>query len=219
MRASAVRRVPIALSGVEGAGLHIGETRGKPRLRTVAGVDVTVVRWPRESDLRQRLAAQARARLLVVDDGNRPPHVTDLLEDWVWTSADQAETRARMETLAHRALSTKRDPPTLDDDGVLRHRGLWVSLPPVEGRLARVLIDRLGAVVSRDALTRAGWPTGAPGRNALDVHVLRLRRRLALVELAIRTVRSRGYLLEALDHAADRPFNGFLGVPLTLNGS
>jgi DNA-binding response OmpR family regulator len=31
------------------------------------------------------------------------------------------------------------------------------------------------------------------------VHVLRLRRRLVAVGLAIRTVRSRGYLLEASD--------------------
>jgi len=155
------------------------------------------VRWPREADLRQRLAGEARARLLVVDDGAAPPQVTDLLEDWVWSSADQSETRARMETLAHRASSSRSEPPTLDDDGVLRHRALWVSLPPVEGRLARVLIERLGAVVSRDALTRAGWPDGAPGRNALDVHVLRLRRRVGGLALVIRTVRSRGYLLES----------------------
>ena len=59
-----------------------------------------------------------------------------------------------------------------------------------------MLLDRMGAVVSRDALARAGWPDGAPGRNALDVHVLRLRRRLSAVHLVIRTVRSRGYLLE-----------------------
>jgi DNA-binding response OmpR family regulator len=52
-------------------------------------------------------------------------------------------------------------------------------------------------VVSRDALARAGWPDGAPGRNALDVHVLRLRRRLEPLGLVIRTVRSRGYVLEA----------------------
>lgn len=51
-------------------------------------------------------------------------------------------------------------------------------------------------MVGRDALTRAGWPGGTPRRNALDVHVLRLRRRIAPVGLAIRTVRSRGYLLE-----------------------
>ena len=95
-----------------------------------------------------------------------------------------------------------------------------MSLPPVEGRLARVLIDRLGAVVSRDALTRAGWPDGAPGRNALDVHVLRLRRRLATVELAIRTVRSRGYLLEAVEPAPDRA-PGLVGDGrvVALNGS
>ena len=52
------------------------------------------------------------------------------------------------------------------------------------------------AVVSRESLSTAGWPDGAPGRNALDVHVLRLRRRLAPLSLVIRTVRSRGYLLE-----------------------
>jgi DNA-binding response OmpR family regulator len=84
----------------------------------------------------------------------------------------------------------------LDDDGVIRHNGLWASLPPVEARITRLLLDRLGAVVSRESLSRAGWPEGAPGRNALDVHVLRLRRRLVQVGLAIRTVRSRGYLLE-----------------------
>ncbi len=70
---------------------------------------------------------------------------------------------------------------------------------PVEARLTEALLGRIGAVVSRDALSRAGWPAGAPGRNALDVHVLRLRRRLSGLGLAIRTVRSRGYLLERAD--------------------
>jgi hypothetical protein len=187
-------------------------------------VDVTVVRWPHEGELRQRLEHEGRARLLVVDESSPPPQVTDLLEDWVWASAEQSETRARMETLSHRAASIKSDPPTLDDDGVLRHRALWVSLPPVEGRLARVLIDRLGAVVSRDALTRAGWPDGVPGRNALDVHVLRLRRRLATVALAIRTVRSRGYLLEAVrpepsSAVVSRGGPATGSAPFELNGS
>jgi DNA-binding response OmpR family regulator len=86
--------------------------------------------------------------------------------------------------------------PMLDDDGVLRVGDRWVSLPPVEARLTDALLDRFGAVVSRDALGRAGWPAGSPGRNALDVHMLRLRRRLVPLELVIRTVRSRGYLLE-----------------------
>lgn len=99
-----------------------------------------------------------------------------------------------MATLAARARAVAA--PGLDLDGVLRVGALWVSLPPVEARLTRALLDRFEAVVSRESLSRAGWPDGAPGRNALDVHVLRLRRRLAPVRLAIRTVRSRGYLLE-----------------------
>jgi DNA-binding response OmpR family regulator len=70
----------------------------------------------------------------------------------------------------------------------------------VEARLMTALLDRQGAVVSRDALGRSGWPDGAPGRNALDVHVLRLRRRIDGIGLAIKTVRSRGYLLEAEEH-------------------
>ena len=63
--------------------------------------------------------------------------------------------------------------------------------------LMSALLERMGAVVSREQLAKSGWPRGAPGRNALDVHMLRLRRRIAPVGLAIKTVRSRGYLLEA----------------------
>jgi DNA-binding winged helix-turn-helix (wHTH) protein len=70
------------------------------------------------------------------------------------------------------------------------------------------MLERYGAVVSRDALSRAGWPQGAPGRNALDVHVLRLRRRLGPVGLAIRTVRSRGYLLERAEPSDQALRNG-----------
>jgi DNA-binding response OmpR family regulator len=92
----------------------------------------------------------------------------------------------------------------IDDDGLFRVGDEWVALPPVEHRLARALLDRIGTVVTRDALARAGWPEGAPGRNALDVHVLRLRRRLAPLSLTIHTVRSRGYLLAVSGPASAR---------------
>jgi hypothetical protein len=166
-------------------------------------VDVALVRWPWEADTRARLALEGRPRLLLVDEDTAPPVVEDPLEDWIRWPAEEADVRARLETLSARS-STGMDPagpPTLDEDGVIRHARGWVSLPPVEARLTRLLLDRFGAVVSRDALAKAGWPDGAPGRNALDVHVLRLRRRLAEVGLVIRTVRSRGYLLEASPRA------------------
>ena len=87
--------------------------------------------------------------------------------------------------------------PLLDEDGLLHHRDAWVSLSPVEQALAGVLLDRFGAVVTREMLADRAWPAGVPTRNALDVHVLRLRRRIAPVGLEIRTVRSRGYLMQS----------------------
>jgi DNA-binding response OmpR family regulator len=110
--------------------------------------------------------------------------------------------RTRTEGLTVRGSVHNELVPELDDHGVLRFGADWVPLPPVEARLISALLERIGAVVSRESLSRAGWPTGAPGRNALDVHVLRLRRRLSPLDLAIRTIRSRGYLLETIPREA-----------------
>ncbi len=159
-------------------------------------MDVVLVRWPAERHRRERLRAAGDPRLLLLEPGAAPPVGGDALEDWIRIPADEADLLHRLAGLEARAAASLPMTPELDADGVLRVGGRWVSLPPVEARLTSALLGRLGLVVSRDVLARAGWPEGAPGRNALDVHVLRLRRRLAEVRLAIRTVRSRGYLLE-----------------------
>jgi DNA-binding response OmpR family regulator len=143
------------------------------------------------------LRRAGQPRLLLLEDGAPPPDIGESLEDWIRVPADEVDLRARVEGLLRRIVGPEATVPELDGDGVLRAGERWVSLPPVEARLTAALLDRYGAVVSRENLSKAGWPaSGAPGRNALDVHVLRLRRRLAPLELAIRTVRSRGYLLE-----------------------
>lgn len=155
------------------------------------------MRWPVEATRRDELSREGRPRLLLLEDGVAPPLAgPDDLEDWIRVPAGDVDLRARVEGLQRRTEARVDPAPALDDDGVLRLGDRWVSLPPVEARLTGALLDRYGAVVSRDALARAGWPAGAPGRNALDVHMLRLRRRLSPLALAIRTVRSRGYLLE-----------------------
>lgn len=157
-----------------------------------------MLRWPAESTRRDFLADGLAPRLLLVEDGALPPPPTDCLEDWIRVPASEHDVRVRLEALAARAgRHSERLAPDLDADGVLRFGAGWVPLPPVEARLTAAMLERFGAVVSRDVLSRAGWPDGAPGRNALDVHVLRLRRRLAGVDLVIRTIRSRGYLLES----------------------
>ena len=164
-----------------------------------------MLRWPEEEGRRTRISRQGAPRLLLVPDGVEPPSVADCLEDWIRVPANEEEVRARVDTLSVRSqahltgapLQTGTPAtPVLDDFGVLRMNESWVALPPLEARLAEALLERMGTVTSRDLLVRAGWPTAPPGRNALDVHVLRLRRRLHPVGLAIRTVRSRGYLME-----------------------
>lgn len=135
---------------------------------------------------------------MLVEQG-APPVPADHREDWIRLPADDVDLRVRVEALRQRLGAETVGAPHLDDNGVLRVNDRWVALPPVEARLATVLVDRFGTVVSRDSLTRVGWPGGSSSRNALDVHVLRLRRRLSPLGLAIRTVRSRGYLLERAD--------------------
>jgi DNA-binding response OmpR family regulator len=161
-----------------------------------------LVRWPAEAARRESLIDTGTPRLLLVDDGARPPLPADCLEDWIRVPAAEDDVRSRTEALAVRSGIHNELVPELDSHGVLRVGAEWVGLPPVEARLVGALLERFGTVVSRESLSRAGWPSGAPGRNALDVHVLRLRRRLSPLDLAIRTIRSRGYLLEAISREA-----------------
>lgn len=159
-------------------------------------MDVVLLRWPEESSRRTELEVVARPRLLLVEPGEPPPDCRDPLEDWIRLPADDQDVRARLSTLDTRSGIER---PTLDDDGLLWFRGRWVSLSPVEQALAAGLLDRYGVVAGRDSLRKRAWPDGLPSRNALDVHMVRLRRRIHALALEVRTVRSRGYLLQALD--------------------
>jgi DNA-binding response OmpR family regulator len=159
--------------------------------------EVVLVRWPDESERLETLRSTGVPRLLLVPAGAAPPVTVDPLEDWVRLPADQAEIRARLATLNSRA-NTDRPLPAVDTDGLLHYRDRWVALSPVEQALAAALTERFGAVVGRDVLARRAWPDGVPTRNALDVHILRFRRRIAALGLELRTVRSRGYLLQSV---------------------
>jgi DNA-binding response OmpR family regulator len=165
-------------------------------------VDVVLVRWPEEDARLQQLRANGAPRLLLLNGESAPPELTDCLEDWIRLPADDQDVRARVAALSSRA-ATEAGAPQVDGDGLLRNRRSWVALSPVEAALAATLVDRFGAVVGRDTLARRAWPNGAPTRNALDVHMLRLRRRIASLGIEIRTVRSRGYLMQTAQPRAD----------------
>jgi len=158
-------------------------------------MDVRVVRWPAAEGQLAALRAEGVPRLVVVDGDEIPPHPSDELEDWVRLPADQADVRLRADTLAQRARA--RLVPSLTAEGVLRFDGQTVVFSPVEARVLAALLDRFGAVVSRRDLTEAAWPGAQPDRNALDVHISRVRRRLRATGLEVSTVRGRGYLFAA----------------------
>jgi hypothetical protein len=106
-------------------------------------MDVVLVRWPGESDRLAQLRQEGRPRLLLVDSDTPPPLTGDALEDWIRVPAREADVRARIAVLSMRAgMNGSAAEPALDDDGVLRFRGQWVSLPPVEARLTRALLER-----------------------------------------------------------------------------
>ncbi|WP_165491941.1 helix-turn-helix domain-containing protein [Egibacter rhizosphaerae] len=157
---------------------------------------VELVHWPAEAEHLDKLRAEGTPRLLLVEDDAIPPEVTDCLEDWVRIPAMERDILARTATLTSRAVRGEVSlRPELDSAGILRYRGDWVSLGPVDTAIARALIERFGELVERDDLVARAWPGASDARNNLDVQIMRLRRRLAPLGLRIRTVRSHGYVL------------------------
>ncbi len=168
-------------------------------------MDVALVRWPEDEGKRRELRAANRPRLLLVDAAAPAPVSGDPLEDWIRLPSDDRDLRARLDALTLRSGAGDEMFPEIDGDGLLHAGDEWVALPPIEQRLATMLIERPSAVVSRETLSRAGWPGETATRNALDVHMLRLRRRIEPLGLSIRTVRSRGYVLDIKPPSVMKP--------------
>ncbi|WP_051819174.1 helix-turn-helix domain-containing protein [Streptomyces sp. NRRL S-920] len=156
---------------------------------------MSVLRWPAQADEIEAHRARGVPRLLLVAAGTRPPVCVDPLEDWTRTPVDEVDLRARWAALCARSACRK---PKIDQHGVLRFAGQSLPLAAGEAALVRLLLDSYRSVVSRDDLIAHMWPHSAPAqRNALDVRVLRARRRLLPLGLVIKTVWSQGYLLDA----------------------
>ena len=155
---------------------------------------VALLYWPEEDGRRSVLAVAARLRLLLVEAGAPAPVAVDPREDWVRLPASEQDIEARVLGLLRRSQRGNSD-LQLDARGLLHRGEAWVPLPETEASLMAALLEANGSVVSRTALVEAAWPGGSPTRNVLDVHMVRLRRRVAVLGVEIRTVRSRGYAL------------------------
>lgn len=163
--------------------------------------EIMLLRWPAESVRRARYKAMGILRLLVVEGGVPAPICSDIREDWVRAPITDADLRARMATLLAKAEAHRL--PRIDPYGVLRFSDRSTSVSPTETDLMQCLIRQFKSLVPREELLEC-LPERATGcsRNALDLHVMRLRRRIRPLGLIIQTVRGRGYMLQA---ATDEP--------------
>lgn len=157
--------------------------------------DVMFVRWPAQTDLRNRCKREGVPRLLVVEGGARPPVCNDPFEDWVRAPISRDDLDARVRALQNRLDS--RQVPTLDSAGTLGFGAHSITISNVQTELMELLIEHFGEVVYRHELTqRLAERVPRPTRNSLDLHIMRLRRRLSPIDLVIRTAWGRGYVLE-----------------------
>lgn len=158
-------------------------------------MDVALIQWPADEELRQELAELRQPRLLLVDSEAEPPICSDALEDWVRLPVSRLDRNARVRALESRVAGQSPSTPTMNGNGSLEFDGSRAHLSVIQTDLMRLLVERFGAVVSREALATAAWPESDPSDNNLDVTMGRLRRQVEPLGLRIRTVRSRGYLL------------------------
>lgn len=167
--------------------------------------DVVLIRWPAESARRDRYRDQGLLRLLVLEGGVAPPICSDIREDWVRAPVSKEDLMARVAAL--RAKSDGDSFPRIDPNGVLRFRSRSIVLSPTETTLLELLALSFGEVVAREVLLRelpkTPTPTRKHRRNALDLHIMRIRRRIKPLSLAVRTAWGRGYVLVAIDPELD----------------
>ncbi|XTZ13629.1 winged helix-turn-helix domain-containing protein [Micromonospora echinospora] len=157
--------------------------------------DVIFVRWPAQVDLRTRCRREKIPRLLVVEGGAEPPVSTDPVEDWVRPPISSDDLNARVQALQNRFDSSRL--PTLDPAGTLTFGTHSIIISTTQTEIMKLLIERFGEVVYRkEFVNRLGNHVPALSRNSLDLHIMRLRRRLSRIDLSIRTVWGRGYMLQ-----------------------
>ena len=181
------------------------ETRLKYRIFSIRVVNTEVctqiLSWPDDSKALAAACEQCRPVLLLVKPGEKPPSMVNPLLDWVRVPATDEDIEFRISTLEERLRrSTKFEPcvPTVEDN-VVRYGNSVVVVSPVEASLMGALLANGRSVVSRDNLVSAGWGDEEPERNTVDVAMARLRKKVEPVGITIRTIRSRGFLLELED--------------------
>ena len=158
-------------------------------------VDVRLVRWPEQAQLREELALVGVPRVVVLDEFDRPPPAVDELEDWIRTPLHRADLVTRATTVARRA--DLRERPWHDGHGVVGFRERWCEIPPGRAAMAQLLVERFGAVVRDDDIIGLCTEGRASVHaEAVKTSMRRIKDGLAPLGLRLTRVRGSGYLLD-----------------------
>ncbi|UGY94513.1 helix-turn-helix domain-containing protein [Streptomyces gobiensis] len=153
-----------------------------------------IIRWPLEEGKRERCRKSGELRLLVVEGGVDAPICADIREDWIRAPSTREDVQARIAMLQARNLGYCL--PQVDPAGIVRCGPRSVAVSPTEAELVRLLTVHFGEMVPRESLRkRLCGGNRRVSRNALDLHIMRIRRRIAPLRLEIRTAWGRGYTL------------------------
>jgi DNA-binding response OmpR family regulator len=156
---------------------------------------VKFLRWPAEESIRSRYKREGTPCLLIVDPGASPPVCGDLSEDWIRSPASRQDVEARVKTMLRRI--DVHQIPVIDAAGLVHFDNKSVNISKTQTELMKRLVAHFGDVVYRDELEQdLAKCAQAPTRNSLDLHMMRLRRRISALNLCVRTVWGRGYVLE-----------------------
>jgi DNA-binding response OmpR family regulator len=128
-------------------------------------------------------------------------------DDYVTKPFSPSELIARIETVLRRAGRTESAAPvtaltvadlTVDAVGrVASHAGRQLVLTPKEFDLLAVLCRLQGVALAREKLLDLVWGSNFYGVRTVDLHVARLRKKLAGSRVTIETVWGSGYRLTA----------------------
>jgi hypothetical protein len=82
--------------------LHPARDVTTPLDAVVEPVDVPLIRWPSEEEVRCRLAEDCLPRILLLDQDTPPPEDWDEIEDWVRAPVSPVDLFARRLTVLER---------------------------------------------------------------------------------------------------------------------
>jgi Transcriptional regulatory protein, C terminal len=174
------------------------DKQGVMVVRHAVDSEIRFVRWPAQADLRNHYKREGIPRLLVIEGGAEPPISGDPQEDWVRAPISRLDLEARVAAL--RSRSSDRMTPVLDPTGTLSYNTRSITVSTTQAGLMELFIARFGEVVSRNELHQrlTAQTATQPTRNSLDLHIMRLRRRLVTVNLVLSTAWGRGYRLQPM---------------------